>query len=196
LSKGISRQVERSNVVIDMMLASARMEQIESSTFARHSMATCVADALASYPFAGDERTRVSLGVHGDYEFHGSDSLMVYVLFNLIKNSLYAIKAAGKGTIEIEVKAGERVQTLTFTDTGSGIPASALPRIFDTFFTTKHSAGAGIGLAFCHRAIASFGGSLRCESVERHHTTFTMEFPPLERNALRPGCDLARPSFS
>lgn len=178
LSQGISHQVERSNVVIDMMLASSRMEQIDHSTFARHSMAECVNEAVENYPFARNERKRVNVEVQRDFQFLGADSLMVFVLFNLIKNSLYAIKAAGKGEIRIAVGAapggGHRV---TFEDTGSGIPADTLPRIFDTFFTTKKSSGAGIGLAFSRRVIESFGGRMRCDSVEREYTRFTMDFP-------------------
>lgn len=179
LSQGIAHQVARSNVVIDMMLASSRMDQIDTGSFARHRMADCVAEAVGNYPFAKGERDRVSVSVHEDFEFHGSDSLMVFVLFNLIKNSLYAIKAAGKGEISISVRAGEGNHRLTFMDTGSGIPAAALPRIFDAFFTTKKSAGAGIGLAFSRRVIESFGGRMQCESVEREFTRFTMEFPRL-----------------
>jgi signal transduction histidine kinase len=122
----------------------------------------------------------VNVSVVGDFEFQGSDSLMVFVLFNLIKNSLYAIRAAGKGEISITVAGNERGHTLTFTDTGSGIPAAVQSRIFDTFFTTKKAGGAGIGLAFCRQVVESFGGRLRCESEEGRFTTFTMTFPALE----------------
>ena len=59
---------------------------------------------------------------------------MVYVLFNLIKNSLYAIHSANKGEIKIAVEAGQNCHTLIFTDTASGIPAAILSRIFDTLF--------------------------------------------------------------
>jgi two-component system, CAI-1 autoinducer sensor kinase/phosphatase CqsS len=179
LTRGMSQQVARLNVVIDMMLASSRMEKIDSSTFERHSMQACVTEAVASYPFQGKERDRVSVDVLGDYEFFGSDTLMVCVLFNLIKNSLYAIQSVDKGEIKIAVESGDSWHALTFTDTASGIPAAILPRIFDAFFTTKGS-GAGIGLAFCQRAVGSFGGRMQCESVEGRHTTFIMEFPRLD----------------
>ncbi|AEG93415.1 sensor histidine kinase [Ramlibacter tataouinensis] len=179
LSRGISQQVDRSNTVIEMMLASSRMEQIDTASFARHSMRACVEEALASYPFTRAEQLLVSVDTRRDFEFHGSDSLMVFVLFNLIKNSLYAIRAAGKGTISIELATGGAGPALAFTDTGCGIPAPALPRIFDTFFTTKRNQGAGIGLAFCRRVVESFGGRMRCESEEGRYTTFTLEFRPL-----------------
>jgi signal transduction histidine kinase len=180
VSRSITHQVHRSNTVIDMMLASSRLEQVDAADFTRHAMAACVKEALDTYPFAGSERNRVNVSVVGDFEFQGSDSLMVFVLFNLIKNSLYAIRAAGKGEISITVAGNERGHTLTFTDTGSGIPAAVQSRIFDTFFTTKKAGGAGIGLAFCRQVVESFGGRLRCESEEGRFTTFTMTFPALE----------------
>lgn len=190
LSLGIRSQVDRSNVVIDMMLASARMEQIDTRTFGVCNVGDCVAQALETYPFAGSERASVTVSVMGNFDFHGSADLLIFVLFNLLKNSLYALKAAGKGKITIAIASGSgatgQPHTLTFTDTGTGIPAATLPRIFDAFFTTKKSAGAGIGLAFCKRVLRSFDGQMRCESVEGEYTMFTLEFP------AEPRADTAR----
>jgi two-component system, CAI-1 autoinducer sensor kinase/phosphatase CqsS len=187
LSRGISHQVDRSNAVIDMMLASARMEQIDTASFAVYSAADCVAEALESYPFGKGERERVSAVIARDFQFYGSNSLFIYVIFNLLKNSLYALKAAGKGEIKITVAAQNDRHTLTFNDTGSGIPAATVPKIFDAFFTTKKSGGAGIGLAFCKRVIASFGGEMRCESMEGEYTTFALELPSLPAAATGQG---------
>lgn len=194
LSRAIRHQVDRSNAVIDMMLASARMEQLDTGTFEHHSAKECVTEALETYPFTRGERDRVSVSVMGDFEFYGSSSLFVYVLFNLLKNSLYAIKAAGKGEISITIAAGSATHTLTFTDTGTGIAAATLPKIFDTFYTTKESAGAGIGLAFCRRVLASFAGQMRCESIENQFTTFAMEFPA--RPAAAPHSEQAQASVA
>ncbi len=173
---GIIHQVDRSNVVIDLMLAASRMQRIDTSEFKHHSVHACVAEAVDGYPFQPRERDLVRVTVTKDFHFHGSDTLMVFVLFNLIKNSLYALKKAGKGSICIEVTADKEHCLLKFTDTGAGIPAATLPRIFQTFFTTKKSAGAGIGLAFCRQAITSFGGQMHCESVEGQYTTFILSF--------------------
>jgi two-component system, CAI-1 autoinducer sensor kinase/phosphatase CqsS len=176
--RSIQHQVDRSNTVIDMLLAAARVEHIDTSAFARCSVMACVEEALDTYPFAPGERERVNARVETDFEIHGSNGLLIYVLFNLLKNSLYAIKAAGKGNITIGITAGTDVNKLTFNDTGSGIPATSLPRIFETFYTTKKASGAGIGLAFCRRAVAAFGGEMRCTSLEGQHTTFTLTFKP------------------
>lgn len=88
------------------------------------------------------------------------------------------MRAANKGDICITIAAEHSNHMLRFTDTASGIAPSVLKRIFNTFYTTKQSAGTGIGLAFCRRAVKSFGGQMKCDSVEGEYTTFTLNFAP------------------
>lgn len=186
-SRAIAHQVDRSNVVIDMVLASSRMERIDTSDFGPCRMARCVGEAVDTYPYRGRDRERVHVTIVRDFEFRGSETLMIYVLFNLLKNALYAIQAHGQG--EIFVTVGEEqpraeAAVLTFMDTGPGIPAGVRQRIFEPFFTTKKAQGAGIGLAFCRRAVEAFGGRISCTSAEREHTTFTLVFPAWPRQRL------------
>lgn len=192
LTASILHQVDRSNAVIDMMLASVRMEEIDNSSFSPQSAAASVAEAVQSYPYARGEQERIRLAIESDFAFHGSRSLMVYLMYNLLKNSLYALKAAGKqptgNDIAITVSAhgknhgnpdGRDIHTIEVRDLGTGISPVLLPRIFETYFTTKELAGAGIGLAFCLRVMKSFGGRMRCESEEGQYTAFIMEFPAM-----------------
>ena len=63
-----------------------------------------------------------------------------------------------------------------FKDTGKGISAEILPRIFDRFFSkTLH--GAGVGLTFCRMVTQSLGGKITCSSIENEYTLFTLFFP-------------------
>jgi len=172
-SHAIAHQVDRSNAVIDMVLASSRMERIDTSEFAPCRMDQCVREAVDTYPFKGKDRELVHVQVESDFEFRGSQALMVYVLFNLLKNSVYAISARGEGEIFITVRRNE----LVFMDTGPGIPPGVLQRIFDPFYTTKKAQGAGIGLSFCRRVLQAFGGGITCASVIEEHTTFTLTLP-------------------
>ena len=161
------------------MLASLKMDKIDPATFTFHSIEACITEALARYTFEPNERERVSVVDLREFQFYGSDTLLTMVLFNLFKNAIYAIKAAGKGQMVISTFLSPTVNTVCFTDTGIGVAADALPKLFDPFFTTKKSDGSGIGLAFCHRVMTSFGGCIRCESVPGKFTTFTLEFPVL-----------------
>lgn len=180
IADAITHEVDRSNTVINMMLASATMEHIDSSTFTHHSIKSCVSEALGRYPFGQREREQVVSDAVNDFQFYGSDTLLVYVLFNLLKNALYALKAASKGNITISTARYSSYNALSFTDTGIGVARHVLPHIFDAFFTTKGGSGAGIGLAFCHRVMTSFGGGIRCDSVVGEYTTFILEFPVCE----------------
>ncbi|PFH09633.1 signal transduction histidine kinase [Collimonas sp. PA-H2] len=176
-TNSITQEVDRTTVVIDMMLASAKLDRIDTDAFANYSVVQLVDEALERYPFERGERAKIYLAVMEDYAFFGSDRLFVFVLFNLLKNSLYALKAASKGEISISTTRAGKFNVLCFTDTGAGIAANVLPHIFDAHYTTKKGAGSGIGLAFCHQVMAVFGGSIRCESAAGEYTRFTLEFP-------------------
>ncbi|MBV8633545.1 MAG: HAMP domain-containing histidine kinase, partial [Burkholderiaceae bacterium] len=175
----ITHEVDRANTALDMMLASLRMDLIDSSTFSFHSARECVEEAVARYTFTPEERGRVSVDDMTDFRFYGSDTLLTMVLFNLFKNALHAIHAAGKGEIRISSKATPTSNLLIVMDTGTGVEKHVLSRMFDPFFTTKKSGGSGIGLAFCQRVIASFGGRMRCESEQGKFTMFILDLPIL-----------------
>jgi two-component system, CAI-1 autoinducer sensor kinase/phosphatase CqsS len=173
----IVQQVDRTNKMIDLILASARMEHIDTSEFDWYSMQACVQEAVDGYPLTAAERRKIHLIVERNFSFYGSQALMIFTLSNMIKNSLYAMKAAEKGDIHIRVDRTASSGTLTVTDTASGIPKTVIKRIFDTYYSTKQSAGAGVGLAFCQRVIKAFNGQIRCDSVEGKYTTFTISLP-------------------
>ncbi len=178
LAQHIELEVRRSNFIADMVLASARADALSRQGFGEHSVKQCVEQALACYPFDGAAREKVAIGVGRDFRFYGSDTLLVFVLYNLIKNALAAIAAAGRGEIEIAFYSGQEGNHLVVTDTGHGIPEHVLPHVFDPYFTTRDGAGGtGMGLAFCRRVISAFGGTIRCRSRLGHYTTIAVQLP-------------------
>lgn len=170
LNQHIDTEISRSNLIVDMMLASARAGMLERSDFAHHSIKKCVDQALASYPFEISMRNKVRVQGSHDFTFFGSDVLLVCVLYNLFKNALHAIQLAGRG--ELEIILADR--QLLVTDTGSGIPDDVLPHVFEPFYSTG---GTGIGLAFCQKVITAFGGKIQCESKAGAYTRFSLSFP-------------------
>lgn len=181
LAANIETEVNRSNFIVDMVLASAKADTISTKGFAARSVKKCVDEALARYPFEGDTRARVSVRTAEDFYFHGSDTLLIYVLYNLLKNALASVAAASRGHIDIAFYPNSNGNHLTVTDTGLGIPKHVLPLVFDPYYTTRHAGGGtGMGLAFCRRVISSFGGTIGCRSREGEYTAFTLVFPLLE----------------
>lgn len=174
----VQRLVNRANAIIDILLINAGGRPVDHRHFAPHSMIECIRTVLAEYPFTDGERDQVRLRDSPDFVFHGPDTLMVYVLYNLLKNALYAIAAADGGEISIWLQPGETEHRLYVRDTGTGIPAAALPHIFDEFTSFRPpGAGTGLGLAFCKRALTSLGGDIRCASDEGVYTQLTVSLP-------------------
>ncbi|GGY24347.1 sensor histidine kinase [Pseudoduganella albidiflava] len=181
IARHIEAEVSRSNFIVDMLLASARVGSLERDNFAMHSIRKVVDEALACYPFTEREREKVSTRLSDDYRFYGSDTLLVYVLYNLLKNALHALKTKGEGAVVIECYRDFDQNMLVVTDTGHGIAADVLPHVFEPFYTTrKTGGGTGMGLAFCHKVVTAFGGTISCESEVGRYTRFALGFP-LER---------------
>lgn len=174
---GIRAQVERAHNIIDMLLISARpntegrMEAI--------SMSECVLQAVETYPVAEHQQDCISMNVQEDFSFLGTRTLAIHVLYNLIKNSLYAINGGERrGRIDIEISVVHGQGLLTFRDNGSGISTEEMPYIFNDFYTTKlESSNNGVGLAFCKRTLNDWGASIRCSSVPGEFTEFSLCFP-------------------
>jgi signal transduction histidine kinase len=105
------------------------------------------------------------------------------IFLNLILNAVQAMPDGGTLTIRSRVneEGGSPLVTVSFADTGTGIPKQALAKIFTPFFTTK-AQGTGLGLAICQKLVGQHGGRIRVTSEEGKGTVFTVEIPaaPLE----------------
>jgi PAS domain S-box-containing protein len=109
----------------------------------------------------------------------GDASALQQVLLNLITNAREAMR--GGGTIRVETTtltdAPPRVRVVV-ADTGEGIPADVLPRIFDPFYTTK-ATGTGLGLAVSYGIVQDHKGSIEVQSKPGRGTTFVLTFPAM-----------------
>ncbi|KTC66487.1 sensor protein LuxN [Legionella adelaidensis] len=169
-------EIDYANTIIDMLLVKAgRENSLKNCILERCSMAECLKEAIARYPFPNDSQ-RALVTWTGDFDFFGSKLLMQHVLFNLLKNALYAIATAQRGEITIWSEKGDKFNYLIFKDTAKGMSPKQLSRLFDHFYTTTFM-GTGIGLSFCKLVMDRFGGDIRCEAEEGHYTKFTLSFP-------------------
>ena len=99
---------------------------------------------------------------------------MKQAFYNVIKNSLEAIKR--RGILRIRSDMDESHVLITFTDTGGGISAKNLSRVFEPSFTTKAS-GTGLGLLIVRRIVREHGGELAIESSQGKGVTLTVRLP-------------------
>ena len=104
-------------------------------------------------------------------------------LVNLVGNAVKYTPADGRVSVEASVTSGEPARVrVSVADSGIGIPARDLPRIFDKFYRVKNAAtrdipGTGLGLAITKSIIDAHGGRIWAESVEGAGTTFVFELP-------------------
>ncbi len=100
------------------------------------------------------------------------------VFLNLILNAIQAMQSGGILTIKTALIHEESQQwvTASIADTGQGIPAQILGKIFTPFFTTK-AQGTGLGLAICHKLVEQQGGTIRVESEDGKGTVFYIQLP-------------------
>ena len=70
--------------------------------------------------------------------------------------------------------------SVSFADTGSGISAEELGKVFEPYFTTK-TTGSGLGLLIVHRIVREHGGEVEFESEEGEGTTVTIYLPRFEK---------------
>src|SRR5437660_9472958 len=114
-------------------------------------------------------------------EVRADARLLRQALSNLLRNAAEAIpdgQADRRVTVDasIETDQGKQWATISIHDTGPGIPASDLQKIFIPFFTTK-SKGHGVGLALAHRVITQHGGILTAENARGGGAVFTVKLP-------------------
>lgn len=115
-------------------------------------------------------------------DLEGSVDLRMFgrVIRNLVENARRHTPSDGRVLIRAERRDHRLV--VEVIDNGEGIPAEALPHIFDRFYRADPSrdrsrGGAGLGLAICRRIVQAHGGTLVAESEPGHGTTFRIEIP-------------------
>ena len=125
----------------------------------------------------------VDLDVPPDVEVVAHKTKLQQAFINLLKNAVDAMREAGReGTIAVSARRrpGDGQVELVFRDGGAGIPADAVDRVFDPFFSTKDVGhGTGLGLYLTHQIVEQHGGTIRIDSTRGVGTAVTIRLPAL-----------------
>ena len=100
------------------------------------------------------------------------------IVHNLLMNALQALEQMPEGArqLTVTIAATATHGTLSVQDSGPGIPADVLPRIFEPFFSTR-SGGLGLGLNLCESLAGNMGGTLVANNVAPHGAAFQLSLP-------------------
>jgi PAS domain S-box-containing protein len=175
-----------------------------------------VAEVVGLLRYTIDPRIRLEAHAAADLgAVEGDPGQLHQVLVNLCLNARDAMPDGGLLRLETEgvhfAAGDERLPypaapgdyaVLRVRDTGHGIPAQVLPRIYDPFFTTKEPGkGSGLGLAMVYGIVQQHRGWIACESTEGQGTCFAfylprlpggVEAPPPEEAKVRSAAPAAR----
>ncbi|MGX9522416.1 hybrid sensor histidine kinase/response regulator [Vibrio mediterranei] len=174
------KTIMNGNETIDLLLTSIDQSRVSTSTFCRNNGKEVIENAIRTFAYkTALDNKAVSVNIPNSFDYFGSDTLLKYVLFNLLKNS-FRHRGAGKFTITIDSQTQDDCNIIIFRDTGKGIEEQLLPYIFEDFYTTGKSGSYGLGLAFCKKVMRSFGGKIVCQSEFGAWTEFKLIFPKYE----------------
>jgi len=171
-------ECERLSGIVDNLLFLARAEAAEGHIKRTLVNGRAAVEKIAAFyePITEEHRTTITCAGEGD--IHADPMLFGRAVSNLVENALRHTPAGG--TIKISVKAGATDSQISVEDSGCGIAAEHLPRVFDRFYradSSRSSQGSGLGLALVKSIMELHGGSAVVESEVGRGTTITLTFP-------------------
>lgn len=144
------------------------------------------ADTLERIPGLDEGRVTLDLS-HGETIVMTDGEDMARVLINLIQNALR--HTPRDGTIKVTVRPDGDRAVLEVSDTGEGIPAEDLPKVFDRFYRVdsaraRSDGGAGLGLSIVKTLVEAYQGQILIDSKLGLGTQFSIVFPLVHRKDL------------
>jgi signal transduction histidine kinase len=176
----IYEESERMRRMVEELLHLARFDagQVEVGED-RVDLARLLGDCVERLrPQAQAAGNRLSLAVHEPASVVGDADWLAQAFTNLLDNG---IRHTRDGKVEVELDREDTWAAVTVTDTGEGIPAEDLSRIFERFYqadkSRRRKGGAGLGLSITHEVVQRHGGEIAVESVVGLGSRFTVRLP-------------------
>jgi heavy metal sensor kinase len=174
------RAAQRMRKLIESLLALARFdagqEVLKRLPF---DLAKTVSDCAELVQPLAEERGVKIITELSAQEITGDAERLAQVVTNLLTNAIQYNQPEGEVRVKLQAENGLAV--LTIADTGKGISAEDLPRVFGRFFRADQSrtgaGNSGLGLAITKAIVEAHGGMIEVSSVEDVGTTFTVRLP-------------------
>ena len=176
----IGREAERLDVLVRDLLDLSRVER-GTLHVEPLDLVGLAKEVTAGYADRAEERrVRLHTELRADVSIRGDRAQLGLLLSNLLDNALRHTPA--RGSICVRLDTTESQAVLEVADTGDGIPASQLPRVFERFYRVdkaraRQTGGTGLGLAIVRHVAEAHGGIVRVQSELGQGSTFTVMLP-------------------
>jgi len=176
----IGREAERLDVLVRDLLDLSRVER-GTLDVEPVDLVGLVKEVLGGYgDLAEERRIRLRAELQPQVSLRGDRAQLGLLLSNLLDNALRHTPA--RGTVVVRLDATESRALIQVADTGEGIPAGELPRVFERFYRVdkaraRRTGGTGLGLAIVRHVAEAHGGTVRVDSELGRGSTFTVTLP-------------------
>ena len=175
-------EVDRLAKIVDALFAISRLDAGEAQQErTRFDLAPLAANTTEQMSLLADDKgVTVECNAPENVNVEGDRARIKQVVVNLLDNAIKYTPAGG--SISLNVRACEEKAIIEVVDTGIGIPAIALPHIFERFYRvdkarSRDVGGAGLGLAIVKSICSAHGGHVYVESAESQGSRFKVELP-------------------
>jgi two-component system OmpR family sensor kinase len=188
--KSSLEEIARLTKLTDDLLTLARLDAGESVLAIEPVRLDQLAAEACAYigPLANSAGVTLSFEApQSPIEVEGDQKRLTQLLVNLLDNAIKYTPAGGSARLALSVI--DSFALIEVSDTGRGIPASALPHIFERFYRQtdprdSRVSGFGLGLAISKWIVDAHGGSIQVESEEGQGSHFTVKLPLAQGHAL------------
>jgi two-component system, OmpR family, phosphate regulon sensor histidine kinase PhoR len=176
----IAREAERLDVLVRDLLDLSRVER-GTLDVEPVDLVGLAKEVVGGYgDLAEERRIRLHSELQPQVSMRGDRAQLGLLLSNLLDNALRYTPA--KGTVCVRLDATESRAMLQVADTGEGIPARELSRVFERFYRVdkaraRQTGGTGLGLAIVRHVAEAHGGTVRVDSELGRGSTFTVALP-------------------
>jgi len=174
----IRAQIERVGDIVRRMMSVTRRPRINPEPV---SLGPLVVDLQRLWsPTLSSHNVTFELVAPEPCVLHVDRKQMEQLFINLVNNSVDAMPEGGHLSLKAEPDPAGGRWVISLSDTGLGIPADVLPKVFKPMFTTKPDGkGTGLGLAICREIVHAHGGEIHIHSEEGKGTTMSFPLPAM-----------------
>ena len=171
----VLREIDRLNNLISEFLDYVKPDQVKDEAVDCNALLREVLE-IARLNQALRKDVQLTVVLQSTAAITGHRDKLKQAFLNIVINAYQAMQDATSPTLRVECNSRDNMVVVKIRDSGTGIDAKNLKKIFEPFHTTK-AKGTGLGLAMTFKIVESHGGKIYVDSELGRGTEFTIEFP-------------------